>query len=197
MTLNTFDRVSIGIERKTFSSEGNALIHFYIIADNGSFANYHSGTMIDGKEIANSSARMNIDSGFGMRHFGNDTRDKRHIEFQQRIGYAVVADSANTWITKNHFAETFSCGVAIEGSQHISMQFFAYGGKLTNKLRGLIVGLVIHQTTRFIFLARFETHTGLYLVRKQGMQFLHIHANMVKHCAGVYICISEVTRKKN
>ena len=61
------------VERKAFGAESNSLIQFYIVANNSSLSNYHTGAMVDRKSVSDGCTRVNIDSCFGMCHFCNDT----------------------------------------------------------------------------------------------------------------------------
>ena len=47
-------------------ADGNALVDFHVVADDGSFAHYDAGAVIDKKEAADGGAGMDVDTGFAM-----------------------------------------------------------------------------------------------------------------------------------
>src|SRR6056297_4268204 len=50
---NSFNGISIFIERKTFGSEGHSLVYFYVITDNACRTNYYACSVVDCEIFAN------------------------------------------------------------------------------------------------------------------------------------------------
>lgn len=81
VALDAFDWVSIVIHGEAFGAEGYALINLNLLSDDGCFANYHSGSVVYGKKFINLRAGVDVNTGFGVGHFGDDARDERHLKF--------------------------------------------------------------------------------------------------------------------
>lgn len=72
----TFGKAAVVVGDKTFGTERDRLIDAHAFADDGGFANHDAGAMIDKKTFTDLRARMNIDTGFGMRELGNNACDQ-------------------------------------------------------------------------------------------------------------------------
>ena len=66
---------------------------------------------------------MNVDTGFAMGHFGDDTRNERHTEYQQFVCYAVIADSAYGRIATDNLAKRMCGRVAVVSGFNIRSQY--------------------------------------------------------------------------
>ncbi len=69
--------------------------------------------MVDGEMMADSGSGMNVNSGFGMSHFGDDTGDKRYIQDIQFMCDTVVCDGTDNRVTADNFAEACSCRITV------------------------------------------------------------------------------------
>ena len=70
-------------------------------------------------------SRMNVDAGFAMCHFGDDTRNERHAEYQQLMRYAVVTDGADGGLATDNLAERMGGRVTVVSGFDVGCQYAA------------------------------------------------------------------------
>ena len=70
-------------------------------------------------------SRMNVDAGFAMCHFGDDTRNERHAEYQQLMRYAVVTDGADGGLAADNLAERMGGRVTVVSGFDVGCQYTA------------------------------------------------------------------------
>lgn len=62
---------------------------------------------------------------FRWRHFGDDTRNERHAEYQQLMRYAVVTDGADGGIAADNLAERMGGRVTVVSGFDVGCQYTA------------------------------------------------------------------------
>ena len=81
--------------------------------------------MVDREMCADSCSRMYVNTGFAMCHFGDDTRNERHAEYQQLMRYAVVTDGADGGIATDNLAERMGGRVTVVSGFDVGCQYAA------------------------------------------------------------------------
>jgi hypothetical protein len=69
-----------GIARKTLGAEGYGLIYAHPLTYHGGFADHHTRTVVDKEPGTDLRARMNVDTGRGMRMLRDDAREQRQFK---------------------------------------------------------------------------------------------------------------------
>lgn len=67
------DGVALLVEREALGAESNALIQFYVLADDGRSADDDTRAVVDGEVFADGGCRVYVDAGLGVGHLGEDT----------------------------------------------------------------------------------------------------------------------------
>ena len=80
---------------KALGTERHALIEPDTVADDGGFADDHSGSVVDEEALADAGAGVDVDPGLGVGEFGDDTRNERHLKFVEFVGDAVARQRQN------------------------------------------------------------------------------------------------------
>lgn len=73
-----------------FAPRVHPLVEPDVVADDAGFADHHARAVVDAEEVADLGSGVDVDSGFGVGHLGDQPRKDRHAELQQGVGKAVV-----------------------------------------------------------------------------------------------------------
>ena len=84
------DRTACRIIREILCAERNALVQSNVTADDGSFPDYDSRTMVDGEMVSDDSGGMDVDACRRMRVLGQHAGDDRDTEPVQFVGGTVI-----------------------------------------------------------------------------------------------------------
>lgn len=83
MAVDAFDGVAIVADGDAFGAEGDALIDFDVGANDGGFADYDAGAVVDEEVISDCGAGVNVNASAAVGVFCHDARD---------VGYAEGVD---------------------------------------------------------------------------------------------------------
>ena len=83
---------------------------------------------------------MNVNSRLGMRHFGNDTRNERNIQFIKFMRYTIVGNGPDGRIAGDNLADTGSSRITVVSSLNIRSQHPPQFGQSLNELHRLFLG---------------------------------------------------------
>ena len=101
------------------------MVNLHVLADDGCFANHDSGTVIDKEVFANRCARVDVDSRFGMRVFGHEARQNRHMQQVKLMGDAEDGGCHEAGVSEDDFVKAAGGWVAVVGSVQVGFQEFA------------------------------------------------------------------------
>ena len=178
VAVDALDGVARLVEREAFRAERNALVQFHVVADDRRLADDHPRAVVDGEVVADGGTRVYVDARLRMRHFGDDARDKRHLQPQQGVGDAVVADGADGRVAEDDLAVALGRRVAVVGRLHVGLQQPAEVGQLPDEGRGLVlrrafqVGIAGQRVVK--------AQARLDLLGKQPLQPLHVDADVIQ-----------------
>ena len=128
MAGDTADRVPVLIGRQLFSGKADALEDAYVIPDHTGFADHGTRTVVDREIMSYLSSRMNVDTGFGMSHFGDHPGYKRNAQLIKLVRYTIIAYCPEARVTEDNFIDVLCCRIAVVGG-------FGIGGKQTAHFR--------------------------------------------------------------
>jgi hypothetical protein len=60
---------AVGVDAETFGAQRDRLVEAHPIADDGSFADHHTGPVIDEEAVANACAGVDVDARGGVGEF--------------------------------------------------------------------------------------------------------------------------------
>src|SRR5659263_344840 len=92
MTGNTFDGMTVFIQRETFGTQCHTLIQLNVVSDDCCGTDHDTGAVVDCKMCADGGTWMDVDTGFGMCHFGDHPGYQWNTQFHQFMSDAVIAD---------------------------------------------------------------------------------------------------------
>src|SRR3989442_10315715 len=101
------------------AAERHALIKEEIVADLGSLADDHAGTVVDKEPAADARARMNLDPGEEPRRLRDHTRDEGYVGLVQSVREPVEQYGVKTRVTEENFEDTFGGGVFTKNRFHL------------------------------------------------------------------------------
>ena len=189
---NALDRIAVGIERKALRSERHTLIQFHVVANDARFANHHSCAVVNSEVSAYLCPWVDVNSCFRMRHLSKDSRNERHAQLVQLMGYAVVDESLDYGVATDDFAVVLCRRVAVVGSLHVSGKHASEFGQAANERRCYFFAVNIA-----VAVLRIESHSRLNLFSQKRVQTLHAHADVKLQSAGVDRRIAVVARENN
>ena len=115
-------------------SEGDTVIHFYVVADDRRFAHYTAGAVIDEKMMADGRAGVEVHSGASVRPFRHNARKERHVFFVKHVGHSLYGDGFDEGIAHDNFLVALGGGIAIEGGLHIGAENFPNVGQFGEQM---------------------------------------------------------------
>src|SRR5262245_36560691 len=101
------------------STQRDALVDFYVIADIGGLTDDDPGAVIDEEPRSDARARVNVDPRLAMRVLGDDARDHRHVLLVQNVGDAVRGDGADARVRKDDLLDAGRGGIALVRRQDV------------------------------------------------------------------------------
>ena len=114
--------VSLFVARETLGTQCDTLVQFHVIADDAGRTDYDTRTVVNGKMMSDLRTRMDVDSGFGVSHFRDDTRNKRHVEPVKLVGNPVVGHCTDDGVTADNFTKAGGSRITIVCSFYIGSQ---------------------------------------------------------------------------
>ena len=178
MAVDAFDGIAVRIEREAFRAERHALVQLHVVADDRCLADDDPRAVVDGEIVADGGTRVDVDAGLRMRHLGDDARDERHVQPQQGVGDAVVADGAYGRVAKDDLTVALGSRVAVVGGHHVGLQLLPDVGQLFDERGGFAA---CHAFQAVVAGQRaVEAQPGLDLPDKQPLQPLHVDADVVE-----------------
>ena len=141
MARNPFNRVAVFIERKALRAERHVLIKLDVVPKNARFANHDARAVINEKPLADLRAGMNVNAGFGMRHFRHHARNERHAAFEKLMRDALVNHDAKAGIAENRFAIARGRRIAFKRGLRVEREQAADIRQRLNQLIGCLLRL--------------------------------------------------------
>ena len=124
-------------------TDGHALVDLNVFTDDGSLADYDTGTVIDKEVFADGCTRMDIDSGCGMRIFGHQTRKYGHIKHVEFMCQAIYRDGHDSGVSKNDLRHALGCGISVIECKQIGFQKASYFGNTVKEGLGNLVAFLL------------------------------------------------------
>ena len=131
----------------TESTQRNALIKLDVVADDGGFAHYDAGAVVDEEIAADLRAGVNVDTGAAvsvLRHHTGNGGDMAQVQF---VTDPVGEDGKQTRIGQHDLLTVLGGGIAVEDGLDIRQQQLLDAGQLihhvTGDLRG--TGFFLHR----------------------------------------------------
>ena len=115
-------------------AKGNALINFYIVANNGGFTDNNAGAVVDEEVLTHGGAGVNVNAGDAVGVLCHNPGEHRHIQGVQHVGQPVYGNGKQTGIGKNNLCHTGGCRVAVIGSLQVRLHHRPHGGNLPEEL---------------------------------------------------------------
>ena len=139
------------IHLEPLCTEGHPLVEPDVAADDAGFADHHARAVVYAEEVADLGSGMDVDSGFGVGHLGDQPRKERHAELQQGVGKAVVGHRREGRIAENYLLGSCRGGVSVEDGLNVGAQTAPQFGNPAEEPRGgllaqapgLVAGLVV------------------------------------------------------
>ena len=199
MARYALDWVPVGVERKALRPQRNTLVQLDVVAYDACRAYYNARAVVDGEMVAYLRRRMNVYPGLRMGHFCYDSRNERHAEFYQLVGYAVVHESLYHGVARYNLALALGGGVAVVCRLDVGCQHGAYLRQALNEPCRQLFGLrpaVKRYACGLRVLGVHEAQPGHNLVGKNLVHALHVYSDMVIQRINVYRGLAVETGKQ-
>ena len=99
-----------------------------MVANDGGLTNYDSSSMINAEVFADLCPRMNVDTGIGMGHLGNDAGDERYLQLEELMSHSLMQEGNHGRIAEDHLAGAFGRRIAIQDRLHIGRKQMLHMG---------------------------------------------------------------------
>lgn len=181
---DAFDGVSVVVEGETFCTECDALVEFYVIADDACGSDDYACSVVDGEVVSYLGAGMYVDACFAVCHFADDAWDEGHAKEQEFVGDAVAADGFDDRIATDDFAVRLGCGVAV-------VCCFDVGGEDASQFRQSFdefgrYGLCFFgELAYWDFLGVLEAESCQHLLCEQVVEAVEADADVIGECFAV------------
>jgi hypothetical protein len=133
--------MALGILGKALGAQRHGLVDAHVLADDGGFADHHTGAVVDEEAGADLCAGVDVDAGLPMGQLGHDAAQQRQLQPVEGVGDAVVDQRQHAGVAQHHLVHAARSGVAMEGGQHIDVQQLAQQGQLLGKGLDCALGL--------------------------------------------------------
>ena len=175
-------RPPVGVVLEILGAEGDALVEHHVIADDGSGSDDDARAVVDGEVFADLRARMDVDTGGGMRHLREEARGHGDLQVQQLMRRAVVEHHLDAGVAEHDLRAVFDGGVILGDGFYVSVEQPGNQGDALHEGVGLLVAgqfaddvTDAHQVQCAVFLpevlGKYGTpHQG----DQAGQQFFHI-----------------------
>lgn len=121
-------------------SQGDAVIHFHVFADDGGFAHDGAGAVVHKEIFPDARAGMQVHAGAAVRPLGHDAREERDVFLIELVGEALDGDGFDEGIGDDDFVPAGGGGVAIESGFDVGLEDFAQLGEAVEKGEGQAMG---------------------------------------------------------
>lgn len=173
------DGIAVFVGGQFFPCQADPLKDAYVVSDHAGFSDDGPGTMVDREMMADFGARMDVDAGFAVGHFGNDPRNIGYPQLIELMGDAVVADGPEAGVAEDDLAGVLRGRIAVERGFHIGSQNPADVGQRGDKSFGKadrLGGYLFFGTGHAGGIGKAET--GVDLAGKKRVERLYVDAGM-------------------
>ena len=133
VTCYTFNRITLIIQWKALGPKCDALIQFYVIANDTSLSDNDARAVVDGKIFANRRTWMDVYACLRVRHLCQHARNERHFHLEKLMSNAVIGERFNHGVARNNLCSALGCGVTIESCRHIGAKNSTQFGEFFDK----------------------------------------------------------------
>ena len=120
------EHVAVSVVLEALCSQCDTLIEGYVIANDTSFADDDTRSVVNSKILADLCPRVNVDARMRVSLFGDDARYDGYLQFVQLVSDAIVNHCADDGIAEDDFAVVGCCGVVVEHRLYIGIDDALY-----------------------------------------------------------------------
>lgn len=199
MAGDTLDGIALFVAGEALGTQSHSLIQFHMVADDTRGSDDHTRTMVNGKVVSDLGTRMDVDTRFGMCHFGDDTRDERYVEAIKFVGNPVIGDGTDDRIATDDFPEARGGRVTVVGSLYVGGQNAADFRQATDEFCSQLgcCGPTRRLTVALSLVFYPEAQSGLYLFDEQRKQFFDVDSDMVIDGLAIDGRVTEIAGKQD
>lgn len=196
---NAFDRIPLLVAGEALGPQSNSLIQLHVVTDDASCSDDHTCAVVNGEVVSDLGPRMDVDTCFGMGHFGDDSWNERNIEPVKFVGNPVVGHGPDDWITADDFPEARGGRVTVVGSLYVCGQDATDFRQTADELRRQLgrCGPAGRLTVTLSLVFHAEAQSGLYLFDEQGKQLFDVDPDVVVDGLAVDGRVSEIAWKQD
>ena len=135
--------------RGRLRAEGDAVVDFHIVADDGSFSHHRAGAVVDKKVGADFCPGVQVDAGATVRPLTHDAWDQCDVLLVKFVCHALDCDGLDERVGDDHLLVADCGGVAGVGRLDVGLEQFADGREGAQKFQREFAGQLPWAVCRF------------------------------------------------